>query len=228
MRTESNVRPELVEKYPDLVRINYDVTERKTTSAEGEQPTTMYEYRMLELKSLDIEFDKLVKMLETDKYPTDVQISILSDGTAMEASQLKDFKYRCRQYARQILSLPETEQTKAEDKQAAVRRINAETDYKILTGFTWMSPTGEDKGVIYKVWLSEENQHNYSEAQRVTTLTGGTNLPVTFKMGEDENGNARYHTFTSVEEMTGFYLAIVAFVQECLEEGWKKKDELES
>ena len=77
------------------------------------------------------------------------------------------------------------------------------------------------------IWLSEENQKNFSEAQRIASMTGGQSLPVKFKLGEDENGNPIYYTFTTVEELNGFYLAAVAFIQQCLNEGWTRKDAID-
>ena len=106
----------------------------------------------------------------------------------------------------------------AEVKKIVIDRINAKTDARILSGFQW-------NGI--NVWLSEENQRNFSEAQRVVLMTNGQSLPVTFKLGEDAEGNPVYHEFTSVEELTGFYLAAVAFIQQCLAEGWQEKDSID-
>lgn len=103
-------------------------------------------------------------------------------------------------------------------KSAIIKDINDRTDYNILTGFEWNGT---------KVWLSEENQKNFSEAQRIAVMSNGANIPITFKLGEDENGNPVYHTFTTVEELTGFYLAAVAYIQRCLSEGWQKKDNID-
>lgn len=106
----------------------------------------------------------------------------------------------------------------AEVKKIVIDRINAKTDARILSGFRW-------NGI--NVWLSEENQRNFSEAQRVALMTNGQSLPVTFKLGENAEGNPVYHEFTSVEELTGFYLAAVAFIQQCLVEGWQEKDSID-
>ena len=103
-------------------------------------------------------------------------------------------------------------------KQIVDKHVNAKTDARILSGFQW-------NGI--NVWLSEENQRNFSEAQRVALMTNGQSLPVTFKLGEDAGGNPVYHEFTSVEELTGFYLAAVAFIQQCLAEGWQEKDSID-
>lgn len=225
MKTESTVRPELVERYTGLVRINYDVQEHQVTGAEGEEARTVYVYRMLEVPSVE-GLESLTQLLVVDKFPLEEQVRILSEGTSADIAGLKDFKFRCKQWARRVLELPATTQSESEVYQAAIDRINAETEEKILTGFKWVSKKGSDKGTEYNVWLSEENQHNYSEAQRVAVLTEGKSLPVKFKMGEDADGKAVYHEFTTVDELTEFYLAAVAFVQECLAEGWEKKDNI--
>lgn len=93
--------------------------------------------------------------------------------------------------------------------------INAKTDQRILSGFVW---NGKN------VWLSDENQRNFSEAQRAAMITNGASLPITFKLGEDAQKNPIYHEFTTVEELTGFYLSVVAYINQCLNEGWREKD----
>lgn len=103
----------------------------------------------------------------------------------------------------------------AEVKKIVIDRINSKTDARILSGFQW-------NGI--NVWLSDENQRNFSEAQRVAMITSGQSLPMTFKLGEDANGSPVYHEFTTVEELTGFYLSAVAYINQCLNEGWQEKD----
>jgi len=98
---------------------------------------------------------------------------------------------------------------------AAHAAIDEDTDEKILSGFVW-------SGI--HVWLSAENQRNFSEGQRSATITNGQSLPTTFKLGQDEEGKPVYHEFTTVEELTGFYLQAVAYINQCLVDGWKKKD----
>lgn len=112
----------------------------------------------------------------------------------------------------------ERHMTMAEIKKAVLDYINAKTDERILSGFVW-------NGV--NVWLSSENQRNFSEAQRVALMTNGQSLPVTFKLGEDADGQPLYHEFTTTEELTGFYLSAVAFIQQCLNEGWQEKDNID-
>ena len=100
-------------------------------------------------------------------------------------------------------------------KNAVKADINTRTEERILKGFVW-------NGI--NVWLSEENQHNFSEAQRVAIAAPETMLPAKFKLGEDDNGDAVYHTFETAVELTEFYLAAVAFVKQQLDAGWKEKD----
>lgn len=105
--------------------------------------------------------------------------------------------------------------TEEEVKNVIIAQIDTNTDSKILTGFKW-------KGV--SVWLSTENQMNYKAAYDLAVQMGGGILPIKFKLGEDESGNAQYHTFEALEEFTDFYTKAVMHVTTCLNEGWKEKD----
>lgn len=102
-----------------------------------------------------------------------------------------------------------------EIKQDISDLINTETDAKILTGFTWNSKP---------VYLSTENQQNFKAAYDLARDTDGATLPVKFKLGEDEDANPVYHTFTKFEPLADFVKKATAFVIETLNEGWKKKD----
>lgn len=55
----------------------------------------------------------------------------------------------------------------------------------------------------------------------------GATLPVTFKMGEDAEGNPVYHTFETMEDADDFYLKAVAFINQTLAEGWTRKDSID-
>lgn len=90
---------------------------------------------------------------------------------------------------------------------------NAETDKAILSGFTY-------DGV--PVWLSSENQFNFKAAFDLAVQTEGASLPVKFKFGSDEE--PVYKTFSTVAELRTFYLSAIAYIQDCLEAGWAKKD----
>lgn len=93
---------------------------------------------------------------------------------------------------------------------------NEQTEQKIRSGYMF----GE-----IPVWLSEENQHNYKAAYDIAVQKSGSNLPITFKLGTDEQ--PVYQTFDTVRQLESFYLPAVAYVQQCLEEGWKKKDSID-
>lgn len=90
---------------------------------------------------------------------------------------------------------------------------NKQTDEKILTGYIWNDNA---------VWLSSENQFNYKAAYDLAVQTEGASLPVTFKFGSDDE--PVYHEFTSLDELKEFYQGAMAWVNQCLAEGWKEKD----
>lgn len=108
-------------------------------------------------------------------------------------------------------------------KQTIEEDINAQTDMKILSGFAWTPEGGEP----ISVWLSAENQRNFSEAQRMAEKYGNQVLPLTFKLGETEDGQPVYHTFETVAELDDFYVKAFAFVNQCLTEGWQRKDAID-
>lgn len=102
-------------------------------------------------------------------------------------------------------------------KDAILDDINSQTDYKILTGLVWNNKP---------VWLSTENQFNFSEGER-KAKDNPSRLPITYKIGQDADGNPVYHTFTTVEEITGFYDTCFAYINQCLNEGWQRKDSID-
>lgn len=93
-------------------------------------------------------------------------------------------------------------------KDAVLADINAQVKAKITSGFRWND---------MPVWLSEENQINFSTAV----------VPATLKIGEQEDGTAVYHQFDTQEEMDAFNNACVAYKQQCLQEGWQQKDAMD-
>ena len=103
-------------------------------------------------------------------------------------------------------------------KKAVCDDINRQTDEKILTGFVWTPEGGEP----VNVWLSTENQFNFSEADRKAEKNPGI-LPLTFKIGE-KDGDPFYHTFETYEELDAFYMQAFAFINQTLTEGWARKD----
>ena len=103
-------------------------------------------------------------------------------------------------------------------KEAIIADINDQTDEKILKGFVWNN---------ISVWMSAENQRNFSEAQRMAEKYGSNVLPLTFKLGEADDGTPVYHTFETVEELDGFYVQAFSYVNQCLTEGWQRKDAID-
>lgn len=108
--------------------------------------------------------------------------------------------------------------TKTELKEDITQLIDGITDSKILQGFRWNEVS---------VYLSTENQMNFKAAFDLNMQTGGLMLPVKFKLGEDAEGNAVYHTFENMEDFTDFYTSAVAYINQCLNEGWQEKDNLD-
>lgn len=102
-----------------------------------------------------------------------------------------------------------------EIRDAIHAQMNSETDEKIISGFSWNNKP---------VWLSTENQFNFKAAYDVALQTEGGNLPIKFKLGEDSEGNPVYHTFTSMNAFTDFYTRAIAYINQCLNEGWTRKD----
>lgn len=107
--------------------------------------------------------------------------------------------------------------TASEMKSAIVALVDGITDGKILTGFAWKD---------MPVYLSQENQFNYKSVFDLATQDAGV-LPVKFKMGEDAEGNAVYHTFSDIDELKDFYTSAIAYIQSCLSAGWAEKDALD-
>lgn len=106
-------------------------------------------------------------------------------------------------------------------KDAIIGDINARTDEKIVSGFVWNPAAGGDS---IPVWLSTENQFNFKSAYDLAIQKNGATLPVTFKMGEHEDGTPVYHTFNTMEDADDFYIKAVAYINFCLAQGWEEKD----
>lgn len=109
----------------------------------------------------------------------------------------------------------------ADVKEAIIADINARTDEKIVSGFVWNPAAGGDP---IPVWLSTENQFNFKSAYDLAIQKNGATLPVTFKMGENEDGTPVYHTFNTMEDADDFYIKAVAYINLCLAQGWEEKD----
>lgn len=93
--------------------------------------------------------------------------------------------------------------------------IDENTNNKILTGYVWKN---------INVYLSTENQFNFKAAYDLAIQTEGESLPITFKLGEDENNIPQYYTFNDMETFNEFYINAILFIQETLKKGWDEKD----
>lgn len=101
-------------------------------------------------------------------------------------------------------------------KQKIVDWYNQEINKEIFSGFKW-------KG--YQVWLSTENQFNYKAIYDLSIQSNGKNLPVTLKF--ESNGEPCYYTFNTIDELEDFYMSVIQFIQNTLQKGWEKKDNIE-
>ena len=106
-------------------------------------------------------------------------------------------------------------------KDAIIADINSRTDEKIVSGMVWTPQAGGDP---IPVWLSTENQFNFKSAYDLAVQKNGATLPVTFKMGEKDDGTPVYHTFETMENADDFYLHAVAHINQSLAAGWQEKD----
>ena len=152
-----------------------------------------------------------VNGLKTDFAP------MRNDGTQIVISyglkQVKDDLYEWHE-----IYLPKTQNANLSldiVKTSILNDINKRTDEKILSGLVW-----QDK----PVWLSQENQFNFKAAYDLAVQTQGATLPVTFKLGEQEDGTPVYHTFETMEDSTDFYTSAVNHIHQSVADGWLEKD----
>lgn len=102
-----------------------------------------------------------------------------------------------------------------EIKNIIISYYNNITNEKILSGFVWNG---------MKVWLSTENQFNYKAMFDIAIQTKGSNLPVRVKFGDNEN--IIYYEFSDLEELSNFYHEMINYIQNTIQNGWKKKDNI--
>lgn len=101
-------------------------------------------------------------------------------------------------------------------KDFILSEINNRVDEKILSGYVWRD---------MPVWLSSENQFNYKAAYDLAVMSEGKSLPVVFKFGTSEK--PVYHQFTELAELNDFYIGAMNHINNCLQEGWRKKDNID-
>jgi len=86
---------------------------------------------------------------------------------------------------------------------------------KILGGFVWNG---------YNVWLSAENQKNYSDWY-VCTKDSNRVLPLTAKFSK--NGKTIYYEFNSHEEIADLYENMIKHINKVVNENRKQKDSID-
>lgn len=90
-------------------------------------------------------------------------------------------------------------------KQAVFEDINSRVKTAIISGFTYEGNP---------VWLSQENQLNFSQAV----------VPATLKIGEQTDGTPIYKIFSDAAGLKAFRDACSLWRQQCLAEGYNEKD----
>lgn len=101
-------------------------------------------------------------------------------------------------------------------KKLILDAINKDVDEKILSGFVWKD---------MPVWLSTENQFNYKAAYDLAVMSSGQSLPVMFKFGTTEE--PVYYHFSTLEDISDFYVSAMTYINTTLAEGWSKKDAID-
>ncbi len=103
-----------------------------------------------------------------------------------------------------------------EVKKVIANWYNEQTQAKITSEFSWNGNA---------VWLSTENQLNYTMAYNMAVKQGENFSPITLKFGSE--GNPMYHTFSTSKELMEFYFKVTEFIQETLKKGWEMKDSID-
>jgi hypothetical protein len=98
--------------------------------------------------------------------------------------------------------------TLADVKEAIIGDIDERIKAQIIGGMVWNG---------MPVWLSIENQLNFTNAT----------APVTLKIGEQEDGTPVYHDFKNSEQLTDFRTACNNHKQAALSAGWHEKDAID-
>lgn len=101
-------------------------------------------------------------------------------------------------------------------KAAIVKDIDARTDYNSECGYVWKEKP---------VKLNWENRNNFKAVHDAAAMyPEQVKFPKLFKLSDGEDGNAVYHQFESMQELAEFYLGGMGWIEQCVEEGFIKKD----
>lgn len=102
-----------------------------------------------------------------------------------------------------------------EVKETITAQISQNTQKAIIEGYEWNGN---------KVWLSSENQANYTLAYDMVKNGDLEDIP-TVKLGTDEA--PVYYTFKDNKELTAFVVGMRQHIQECLNASWTERKEID-
>lgn len=102
-----------------------------------------------------------------------------------------------------------------EVKGAITAQISSNAQKAIIEDYRW-------DGIA--VWLSDENQRNYTLAYNLAKDGNLGKLP-TVKLGSDEE--PVLHTFKDTNELTAFVQGMQQHIQMCLESAWHEKEQID-
>ena len=169
MKTESNFKPTMVERYPGLVRVNFAVDEKIVRDSDGSDDRIMYTYQMIETKELPKRFDELFALLYYDRYPVDVQVHTLASGTQSEIFAIDKYRRECVRTAKTLLDIPYTLDEAKDDKIAEITAYDASTavnGFKLNGNAFWL-----DKAT--RVGLMNSTEITKAAGQETTDLWMG-------------------------------------------------------
>ena len=160
MKTESNTKPTMVERYPGLVRVNFAVDEKTVRYSDGSDDRTMYTYQMIETKELPKRFDELFALLYYDRYPVDVQVHTLASGTQSEIFAIDKYRRECVRTAKALLDIPYTLDEAKDDKIAEITAYDAS---EAVNSFSY-------NGV--SMWLDKATRVGLMNSTEITKAAG--------------------------------------------------------
>ena len=169
MKTESNFKPTMVERYPGLVRVNFAVDEETVRDSDGSDNRIMYTYQMIETKELPKRFDELFALLYYNRYPVDVQVHTLASGTQSEIFAIDKYRRECVRTAKALLDIPYTLDEAKDDKIAEITAYDASTavnGFKLNGNAFWL-----DKAT--RVGLMNSTEITKAAGQETTDLWMG-------------------------------------------------------
>lgn len=103
----------------------------------------------------------------------------------------------------------------AEIKSIIFKEIDDKIKRNILSGLVWNG---------YNVWLSSENQKNYSDWYNLTKDNMNV-LPLTAKF--TKNNKTIYYEFSTHEEIASLYAEMVKHINKVINDGRKMKDSID-